>query len=187
MKDRAELIKKLIAESGNNFHYSMVRFLREKEWTVTVSPYYSDYATDQSREVNIIAEKSYDVHVPLFRQFAGVINVRLIIEYKHINGEIAFWFDDKNMPKSRARVASDTSHTYTQDHHYLTDKRVAKLFSKKYGSDQDMIYKALTQTLHALIYYKEHNIPWVLPQHHTKIVANLNYPVIVCNSFENLY
>jgi hypothetical protein len=190
MADRTAILK-LIEQSGNTFHYEVVRFLREKEWMVTVSPYYSDYATDQSREVDIITEKSYPVRRPPFNQFVGIINVRIFIECKHINGEIAFWFDNKNKTNANARVISDTPlkqhNIYTQKHHYLIDGRVAKLFSKKRGSDQDVIYKALTQTLHALIYYRDHHIPSMLPQNGLKTLANLDYPVIICNDFENLY
>jgi hypothetical protein len=190
MADRTAILK-LIEQSGNNFHYAVVRFLRAKEWTVSVSPYYSDYVTDQSREVDIIAERSYPVYRSPFNQFVGMINIRLFIECKHINGEIAFWFDNKNKANAIARITSDTpltqDNTHTQKHHYLMDERVAKLFSKKLGSDQDVIYKALTQVLHAIIYDNEYHIPSMLLPHRRKILAHLDYPVIICHSFENFY
>ena len=47
--------------------------------------------------------------------------------------------------------------------------------------------QGLNQTLHALIYYREHHIPAILPPRHPKIVAQLDYPIILLNSFENLY
>ena len=182
---------KLIEQSGNTLHYAVVRFLREKEWTVSISPYYSDYATDQSREVDIIAERLYPIHRSPFDQFVGTINVRLFIECKYLNGEIAFWFDSKNKANATARITSDTPLTqdniYTQKHHYLLDERMAKLFSKKLGSDQDIIHKALTQVLHVIIYYKEYHTPSMLLPDCQKILAHLNYPVIICHSFENFY
>lgn len=52
-------IDDLIKNSGNNFHYKVVSYLRENGWAVSVSPYYNDNVTDKPREIDLIAEKEY--------------------------------------------------------------------------------------------------------------------------------
>lgn len=57
MNDKAkDKIQEIIEGSGNNFHASVIKFLREKEWTVLISPYYNYYATDKAREIDEIVE-----------------------------------------------------------------------------------------------------------------------------------
>ena len=50
-------IKTIVEESGNSFHCKVARYLKEKEWTILVSPYYMDSATDKPREIDIVAQK----------------------------------------------------------------------------------------------------------------------------------
>ena len=58
-------IQEIIEASGNNFHASVIKFLREKEWFVLISPYYNDYATDKAREIDILIRSLVVSHTML--------------------------------------------------------------------------------------------------------------------------
>ena len=70
-------VKDIINKSGNGFHARVVKLLRNDNWTVLVSPYYSDNFTDKPREIDVIAEafnslkdnseynNFYDIHYPI--------------------------------------------------------------------------------------------------------------------------
>ncbi len=194
-------IKKLIEESGNNLHYKVVDFLRSKGWYVSVSPYYTDNFSDKPREIDIIAEKNFPINTP-FGGFMGTINVQLFIECKYIKEDTVFWFDKKNDREALALVLRTTpledprSWSMTEKHHYLANLFVAKLFatsqSKGQSPDGEVFYKAITQSLNAMIAYARSgsllpNMSLFNGVRNDKIEALLKYPVIVCNSFENLY
>lgn len=189
-------IKKIIEESGNNLHYKVVDFLRANNWYVLVSPYYTDNFSEKPREIDIIAEKNFQTSSFLGR-FIGTINVQLFIECKHVKEDTVFWFDKRNKREAVDLVLRTTPlenpHNYsmTGDHHYLTDSLIAKLFaSKAQPPDGEMFYKAITQSLNGMIAYNRAGS--ILPDifndiRNDMINATLKYPVIVCNSFENLY
>lgn len=196
MQKKNDPIKDLIEKSGNNFHYQVVDFLREKGWFVLVSPYYNDNITDKPREIDIIAEKHFDVrdHMPPSHPF-GTLHIRFFIECKYINRPIAFWFDKKDKDKAIKRITDDTpleppnKNGLIEQHHYLVNEEVAKLFSSTPDKqpDNEIIYKAINQGLNALVYYRDTDS--ILPQkdRFIKIIRIINYPLILCNNFDSIY
>ena len=119
----------------------------------------------------------------------------MYIECKHIHQKTVFWFYDKNKTKAEDLVIQTTPMTknniYTKKHHYLEgNERVAKLFAdeKKSSADNEIFYKALNQSLNAMIYHRGKGTIIELPEGrrgYTK--ATIDYPIIVCNNFENIY
>lgn len=188
-------INKIVEKSGNVFHYKVVRFLREKEWKVTVSPYYVDEYTSKPREIDIVAENFSPIldwsGIPL-----GYTKVKLFIECKYVNNPIVLWFDEKDQKKAVKRICLDTDleepekNTRIEQHHYYSEKSVAKISSSQGNSDEgDVFYKAISQSLGALIYYKQNGISHVIDEYskQRKVFGTVTYPIIVCNSFEKLY
>lgn len=104
---KKESIKELIEKSGNNFHYEVVKFLRNKEWTVLISPYYNDNISDKPREIDIIAEKKFDIKDDFGYAWIATLNVRLFIECKYISKPVALWFDKKDKEMATKRVIKD--------------------------------------------------------------------------------
>ena len=168
--------------------------MREKNWTVLISPYYNDNITDKPREIDIIAEKEFDVMEPLFRKYLGTLLVRLFIECKYIHKEIAFWFDNKDEESAIKRIMKDTSlkhpdeNVFIKEHHYYTSKEVAKLSASDSDKspDKEIIYKALNQSLNAMVYYKS-SPSAILAKRSGRALRIVNYPLILCNSFDKLY
>lgn len=182
-------IQEIIEASGNNFHSNVIKFLREKEWSVLISPYYNDNATDKAREIDIIAEKAFGVN-NIFGRTKGWLNVRFIIECKYINTETVFWFDVKDKKKAEERVIRDTpltkDNTFTQKHHYMSDERVAKLFSSAKSKDlsNEPIYKAINQSLNAMIYFR-YEPP--IQRQNVRILRTVCYPIIILNDFNKIF
>jgi hypothetical protein len=186
--------KELAKKSGNSFHSRVVNLLRQEGWSVLVSPYYSDNFTEKPREIDIIAEKKFDVN-----EFAlgwiGTIDVRLLIECKYLNGKTVFWFDAKDKEKAAGRVKKDTGMEHpnhdTQGLHHLEDTPVAKLFvsDKGGGGENDIWSKAINQNLNAFVYYRG-KTDLIIPQDKHRVqrtILYVSYPLIVCNSFDTLY
>lgn len=182
-------IQEIIEASGNNFHSSVIKFLREKGWGVLISPYYNDNATDKAREIDIIAEKAFGVN-NIFGRTKGWLNVRFIIECKYLNTETVFWFDSKDKKRAEERVIMDTplsrDNISMQRHHYIQDTRVAKLFSSEKSKDlvNEPIYKAINQNLNALIYFR-HEASMLLQDQ--QILSTVCYPIIILNDFTKIF
>jgi hypothetical protein len=189
-KTDIEQVKEIIANSGNNFHCRVLGRLKEKGWGVLISPYYNDNVSDKPREIDLIAEKAFDIK-RLNGDFIGTVNVKLFIECKYIPQKIVFWFYNKDRVKAEHLVLKTTSlkeiNIHTKDHHYLRNDSVAKLFAdeKKQKTENEIFYKALTQSLNSLVYYRGSKS--VIPQNTQFIKSTVNYPVIICNDFNNLY
>lgn len=185
---KGDKVNKLIEESGNNFHYSVVNFLRQNGWVVLVSPYYNDYLSDRAKEIDIVAEKLF-ITKDVFGKNTGCIKVHFFIECKYINGDIVFWFDEKDKKKSFELVVRSTplkeNNAFTDKHHYITESRAAKLFSSNLNKE-DVIYKALTQSIHSMIYFRGNGFP-IEQDHFWKKSCVINYPIILCNSFNHFY
>src|SRR3990167_4184803 len=102
-KDAREIVER----SGNRLHTQVVNLLRQEGWSVLVSPHYSDNFTEKPREIDIIAEKKFDV-----REFAlgwlGTLDVRLFVECKYLNGKTVFWFDVKDKASAGERINNVT-------------------------------------------------------------------------------
>lgn len=163
-------------------------------WTTIISPYYTDNLTNKPREVDLIAEKAFDGKGRWSNEY-WTVNVQLFIECKYISNKNVFWFHEKNLKQAEELITSTThlreNNTYTQQHHYLNNKnRAAKLFAdeKSRDSENEIFYKALNQSLNSLIYYREKGSIIKLPESRSGYIKNiLTYPVVLCNSFENLY
>jgi hypothetical protein len=189
-KKSNDKVKKIIESSGNNFHSNVVKYLREHEWKVLISPYYNDNTSDKAREIDIIAEKSYE-----FKDFVGSVKgwltLRLIVECKYINKVTVFWFDDKDRKNAEEIIVRDTplrrDNRYTEKHHYMKKGKVAKLFSSEKNKDlsNEQMYKAVNQCLNAMIYFRREERPMLLQ--HPRNLEKICYPVIILNDFEKIY
>ena len=193
---KLDIVKEIVNRSGNNFHYQVVNFLRERGWNVLVSPYYTDNLTDKPREIDIIAEKAFDV-TAFISNWIGTINVKLFIECKYINTNNVFWFDAINKQEVIKRIMTDTpledpnKNISIEKHHYMNVEKVAKLFASENKSQEngEVFYKAINQNLNALVYYKNKGNASIIPKsgRTVNVLCALNYPLIVCNSFDNLF
>ncbi len=188
-------IKELIEKSGNNFHFEVVDFLREHGWEVLVSPYYTDQATDKPREVDLIAEKAFD-YCDITRTWKGTVNVRLFIECKYINKPTVFWFDKKDLQKSRIKAIREAGlqegNTYTDDHHYIQGEKVAKLFASQKDklSENEPMFKAISQCLNGMIARRDRSILKVENSRIPKtvnILKTLVYPIILLKDFKEVF
>ena len=61
MTDKKTKAQKIIERSGNSFHSKVVKTLGEEGWNILVSPHYNDPFTNKPREIDIVAEKKFDV------------------------------------------------------------------------------------------------------------------------------
>ena len=187
-------VKAIIAQSGNTFHCKVLKYLHDKGWTVLISPYYNDNVSSKPREIDLIAEKAFEAK-DRFRGPIGTVNVKLFVECKYISQKTVFWFHDKDKQKAEELVTQTTplrpDNAYTAKHHYLGEvDRVAKLFSdeQKKSAESEIFYKALNQSLNAMVYYRNRESIIKLPKGGKDYtLRTVNYPVIVCNSFDNLY
>lgn len=190
MSQDLDKVKTIIMQSGNTFHCKVLKYLQEKGWTVLISPYYNDNVTSKPREIDLIAEKAFDA-----KNNRGFVNVKLFIECKYISQKTVFWFHDKDKQKAEDLVTQTTplikDNIYTEKHHYLEGiDSVAKLFADdgKKSADNEIFYKALNQSLNAMVYYRnKESIIKLTPGRKSLVLKTVNYPIIVCNSFDNLY
>ena len=186
--------REVAEKSGNSFHYKVVNFLRTLGWTTLISPYYTDNLSDKPREIDIVAEKEYIVK-DVFGSWTGTVNVKLFIECKYINNETIFWFDEKDKEKAIKRIMTDTGLSHpeensrTNGHHYLKNDKVAKLFSSNPDKtlDNELIYKAINQSLNAMVYYKNSGSILSNRRQEQYIKKIINYPLILCNTFDKFY
>jgi hypothetical protein len=184
-------VVQLIAGSGNNFHAKVARWFQADGWHVGISPYYMDQSQSKAREIDLVAEKLWPVHDIWGKPMADVA-VRLFIECKFIPSYSAFWFTEKNSEAALQLVCSQgpfrPENMYTAKHHYLArSPRVAKLFaaSATRGTEADPYYKALNQVLSAMVSLRGGQIS--VPNNRRAPVATLEFPVVVCSSFEQMY
>ncbi len=188
-----EQAKQIVSSSGNNFHTKVLQYLESEGWTIIISPYYNDNYTNKPREIDLIAEKAFNQEP--YGTFLGTVNVQLFIECKYLAQKTVFWCHDKNRENAKQLVVKDGPFTATnrfiEQHHYLNScDKVAKLFASERGQAQenDPFYKALNQSLNSLIYFKNHETFIQLPESYRDYErAYLKFPVIICNSFDNLF
>ncbi|MBI4619076.1 MAG: hypothetical protein HY739_02755 [Desulfobacterales bacterium] len=189
-------IEELVNESGNSFHCRVVNYLKEKGWHTLVSPYYMDSSTSKPREIDLIAEKSWN-HNDRYGRKNGDVIIKLFIECKYIPQANVFWFSDKDVASAKQWVITNTplpennNNVFTGKHHYLaTNPKVAKLFTSKNrpNTENEVIYRALNQSLNAMVYLRgrESIIPDIQAGS-TPILASVEMPVILCNSFADFY
>jgi hypothetical protein len=189
-KTDIDQVMNIIATSGNNFHCKVFEYLKAKGWTILISPYYNDNVSDKLREIDLIAEKAFNVK-DTFGRLMGTVNIKLFIECKYITQKVVFWFHNKDLVKAKHLVLETTPlhehNIYTDKHHYLNSDTVAKLFAdeKKQKAENEIFYKALNQSLNSMVYYRESES--IIPKNSEFIKYTINYPVIICNDFNNLY
>ena len=127
--------RRIVQDSGNNFHARVLRFLQKEGWTVLISPYYSDSVSGKPREIDLVAEKRFPVIRDAFGRVNGDISVQLYMECKYIKQMTVFWTHAQNKDATIDLLVTSTPlkrhNTYTNDHHYVcsTGGRVAKLFA----------------------------------------------------------
>lgn len=195
--DNKTTVQEIIERSGNAFHSRVVNKLRELEWGVLVSPHYSDNFTDKPRELDIVAERKFDVR-EFIHDWIGTINVRLFIECKYINEDIVFWFDGKDMERATRCIMRDTGmdeprrNPEITKHHYYTNAPVAKLWASnpKKSENGEIINKAINQVLNGAIYYRNSGDLKIAPNkggHVDRVLKRVLYPLIVVSSFEKLH
>jgi hypothetical protein len=187
-------IEALVNESGNSFHCKVTNYLKEKGWYTLVSPYYMDSATSKPREIDLIAEKNW-FYEERFKGKYGDIIIKLFVECKYISQPNVFWFSNKDFASAKQWVVTNTplreDNYFTERHHYLaTNHKVAKLFASKNrpNTENEPIYRALNQSLNAMVYMR-----WRGPinpefrQQGMPVLATIEMPVILCNSFDDFY
>jgi hypothetical protein len=193
-----EKVTELIKKSGNNFHAKVAQQFVNNGWHVTVSPYYLDQTLGKAREIDLVAEKLWIAcrsTVTSTEHYGHDIVVRLFIECKYIPqlSPSVFWFADKDSKSAKELICSGRNpftkdNTYTEKHHYLSQSpKVAKLFSSAKSPEQDPFYKALSQALHAMVSLKENSLSIKPENSERKVETIFDFPVIICNSFEQIY
>lgn len=188
------LIKDILAKSGNSFHLQVSDFLKKDGWYVTVSQYYTDNFTDKPREIDILAEKQIEVKNE-YGDWGGTVTVQVFVECKYVSKPMVIWYDDKNMDKAIQKAVSDAKlgnpkqyNDYQRHHFCVPADKVVKLFaSQKPNSENEPFFMAVNQSLNALIHHRKFGLTMPHDKQSRKNLATLRYPVIVCNTFENIY
>jgi hypothetical protein len=189
--NKNDVLRNIVSESGNSFHCKVVNAFRERGWATLVSSYYIDTATDKSREIDLIAEKSYPVPNNS-RECAKSIRVRLYVECKYIGLHVVFWFDSRDDQKSSDWIQRNTpfqkSNTLFREHHHVKSvSSVAKLFASesKRSEDNDPIFRALNQCLNGFVHNRGGEL--LSPARGNEQITLLEYPVIICSDFRTFY
>ena len=193
MEDNLVKARGIIKTSGNNFHSKVVKYFQDRGWSVLISPFYTDNITSKPREIDIIAEKIFEVAT--FSLKKRIVNVQLFLECKYLNNISVFWFHERDDVTARQLVAKiigiNEENIYIHKFHYMDGHdKVAKLFSSKKGrtSEHDPFYKALNQCLNAYIYFKgSRKIIGGTEDPRLPIHKIVTFPVIVCSSFEKVF
>jgi hypothetical protein len=189
-RDDFEVAKRIIETSGNNLHCRVAQYFVDNGWTVLISPYYIDPATDKAREVDLIVEKLFYVK-DMFGRESKYFRVRLYVECKYVTQSTVFWFADMNRKEARELAATFSTlqkeNFYLQEHHYLREQtRVAKLFATDNNklTDNEWVFSAINQVLSS---YNSLNIGALAFDAYRLEKRTFTYPVIVCSSFEKLF
>src|SRR3990167_10379428 len=115
------------------------------------------------------------------------------LEHRNSDSPV-FWFTSKKR-KAVEGVVCNSGHfrennLYTNQHHYLVGDRVAKLFtsSNNRGKEGEPFYKALNQALNGLVSLRTQPAEGSRPEESSsRVLAVLDFPIVVCSSFANLY
>lgn len=187
-------ITELIRNSGNSFHAKVARWFADDGWHVVISPYYMDQTQGKAREIDLVAEKLWPL-TDGFGHTVEYIAVRLFIECKFVATDSVFWFAEKDRESALDLVCSRgpfrRNNSFTESHHYLSQSlRVAKLFStsNSKAAENEPFYKALNQSLNAMTSMRDQ--PLAIPSTRRSgqyPVDILNFPVVVCNSFDRIF
>lgn len=153
-----------------------------------------DSAANKPREIDLISEKSWIYRDP-YRQKYGAVIFKLFIECKYIPQPNVFWFSDKDIASAKQWILTNTplreNSTFTEKHHYLaSNSKVAKLFASKNrpNTENEVIYKALNQSLNAMIYLRgRQSINREFRENRIPVFTTVEMPVILCNKFADFY
>lgn len=186
-------VQELIDNSGNSFHAKVARWFASSGWSVTISPYYMDQSQQKARELDLIVEKVWPIE-DTFGHWQGDVAVRLFVECKFLPGYSVFWFTDKDRSAIEDLLCASgkyrPNNVHTKKHHYLSSgDRVAKLFasSNARGQESEPFYKALNQSLNALVSMRRQSPRAFSSARRGGIQLTLDFPVVVCSSFSQLY
>ena len=193
-----QTVEQFASQHGNNFHAQVVSFLRKAGWSVTVSPFYRDNATDKAREADVFADKVFHVHG--VSGFSGSsFPVRLVIECKYVKESIVFWFDQKDADEAEKRIVTDIrvlepfhENTNIEGHHWYAVREVAKLFAtfnpnrEERQPENEIIFSSIDKVLNCLIYHRNLFFS-TLPKTSPGSQPPISYPLIVLNSFSELF
>lgn len=186
-------ITDLISTSGNTFHAKVARWFSQQGWHVEISPYYMDQTQGKAREIDLVAEKIVADIQDFPSALKGQVAIRLFIECKFVATDSVFWFADKDRISAKNLVCKSggfrENNSYTDQHHYLTKNRVAKLFAStnNKNSENEPFYKALNQALNGMVSMLGRSL--AIPKvHKSRLpIEVLEFPVVVCSSFARLY
>lgn len=186
-------IGEFVKSSANNFHVQVVRAFRERDWQTLISPYYLDVTTTRAREIDLVAERSWDIP-ETFRQQGRQLHMKLIVECKYIVQDTVFWFDTRDSKATYEWLQANTplpgpDNLNTKRHHYFSLDSVAKLFGSRTGreTEREAVYKALNQSLHAMVYLRGRESIIQGEQATRRPRRMVELPVIMVNSFEKFY
>lgn len=195
MSEEDKKINKLIEESGMITHFKTTSVLRKSNWEALVSPYYHDSISDSIRETDLVAEKRFNSADSW--NSSVQLNVQFFIECKYIKQEIVFWFDEIDKKKMISSLEGETGlkvayqssgDISSTDFHYFRKNSVAKLFSTN-SNKEDVMYKAMNQCLHSQINYRREGKKPIFNKftdHKEVFSSTIQYPVIICDNFDNL-
>lgn len=186
-------IIELINTSGNNFHAKVARWFLANGWHVEISPYYLDQTQGKAREIDLIVEKIVQQVTEFPSRTRGLIALRLYIECKFVASNSVFWFIEKDQKSARKLVCRNgdfpENNTYTNEHHYLSKGKIAKLFStvNNKNTENEPFYKALNQTINGMVSMRGRSIGVPDAEKSRLPIQVLEFPVVVCSSFAPLY
>ena len=149
-KVKRKSAQEIVAESGNAFHCKVATAFRTAGWSVTISPYYVDSATDKPREFDLLCEKKITWRDTWQQQHS--LWYQLFVECKYIKQPMVFWFDVRDQERSKHWLDSTTPFksdniNHVKQHYMQAGGHVAKLFANGVQEEQEPIYKALAQCL----------------------------------------
>lgn len=197
MNEENKKTSKLVEESGMITHFKTANILRKNNWSTLVSPYYHDSISDSIRETDLIAEKQF-ISASIYDSSIQ-INIQFFIECKYIKQEIVFWFEEMDEEKAFSNLEQETGLSLatpekgggdieSKKFHYFNKTSVAKLFSTN-SNKEDVMYKAMNQSIHSQINYRRTGKKPIFNEFidRQEIFTNIiQYPVIVCDNFDNL-
>lgn len=137
-------LKEAILNSGNNLHLEVVKTLKDKGWNTDISAYYCDDITNKPREIDILAEKRVAIFLDTNPETMRKYNfpMFLLIECKNFQNPFALRVVDALFDISKSAIDSQTKGLNIEQiltetglknkHHYLTNKKVAKLYDVPY-------------------------------------------------------
>lgn len=186
LKDVDDLIKK----SGHSFHAKVARWFISKGWNIIVSPYYMDQTQRKAREIDLISYKNFEINCERKKTYCNVLFC-LYVECKYIDSTSVFWFSGKDKELAKKLVCNNTffreNNIKIDDHHYLCGDQVAKIFETFNNKrERDPFYNAINQVLNGFVSMKGRVNFKKNKKDHYK-TYKLEFPVIVCNEFNNIY